>query len=141
MAKEDKIFNNRYNTGEINYEPFPKMRIDLPENFDILEEYQAHELQKVLLEIFQAAPFFETLTNNRKVPKGESCKIFYHFEDELNKRAEMRLMDKFIIVADFMEMSYEVLYKEISIKHKETLLKEMDDEYGIFKKRNIHRLF
>jgi hypothetical protein len=141
MAKEDKIFNNRYNTGEISYEPFPKMRIDLPENFDVLEEYQAHELQKVLLEIFQAAPFFEAFTNNRKIPKGESCKIFYHFEEELNKRGDMRLMDKFIIVADFMEMSYEVLYKEVSIKHKETLLKEMDDEYGIFKKRNIHRLF
>ena len=141
MAKEDKIFNNRYNTGEINYEPFPKMRIDLPENYDVLDEYQAHELQKQLLEIFQAAPFFENFTNTRKIPKGESCKIFYHFEEELNKRGDMRLMDKFIIVADFMEMSYEVLYKEVSIKHKETLLKEMDDEYGIFKKRNIHRLF
>lgn len=141
MAKEDKIFNNRYNTGEINYEPFPKMRIDLPENYDVLDEYQSHELQKQLLEIFKAAPFYENFLNTRKIPKGESCKIFYHFEDELTKIREMRLMEKFIVVADFMEMSYETLYKEISIKHKETLLKEMDDEYGIFKKRNIHRLF
>ncbi len=141
MAKEDKIFNNRYNTGEIDYEPFPKMRIDTPENFDVLEEYTSHELQKQLLDIFQKAPFFESYTSNRKIPKGESCKIFYYFEDELTKAREMRLMEKFIAVADFMEMSYEVLYKEISIKHKETLLKEMDDEYGIFKKRNIHRLF
>jgi hypothetical protein len=141
MAKEDKIFNNRYNTGEIDYEPFPKMRIDTPENFDVLDEYTAHELQKHLLEIFQKAPFFESYTNNRKIPKGESCKIFYYFEDELAKTREMRLMEKFIAVADFMEIGYEVLYKEISIKHKETLLKEMDDEYGIFKKRNIHRLF
>ena len=37
--KEDKIFNNRYNTGDIEFEQFPKMRIDSPDNFDILEEY------------------------------------------------------------------------------------------------------
>ena len=141
MAKEDKIFNNRYNTGEIEYEPFPRMRIDMPENFDVLDDYNAHEVQKQLLLIFQSAPFYQNYVTNRKIPKGESCKIFYYFEDELNKIREMRLMEKFIAVADFMEISYEVLYKEISIKHKETLLKEMDEEYGIFKKRNIHRLF
>jgi hypothetical protein len=53
----------------------------------------------------------------------------------------MRLMEKFIAVADFMEMGYEVLYREMSVKHKEVLLKEMDEEYGIFKKKKIHRLF
>ena len=141
MAKEDKIFNNKYNTGEISYEPFPKIRIDVPENFDILDEYLAHEMQKLLLKIFQESSFFESLTNNRKIPKGESCKIFYHFEIELNALKDMGLIEKFILVADFMEISYDILYKELSVKHKETLLKEMDDEYGIFKKRNIHRLF
>jgi len=141
MAKEDKIFNNRYNTGEVDFVPFPAIRIDLPDNFDVLDEYQSLELQKQLLVIFQSAPFFSNFENTRKIPKGESSKIFYYFEEELTKIREMRLMEKFIVVADFMEMSYETLYKELSIKHKETLLKDMDDEYGIFKKRNIHRLF
>ena len=139
--KEDKIFNNRYNTGEIEFEPFPKMRIDTPHNLDILNDYTALELQKQLMTIFATAPFYETYAENRKIAKGESCKIFYYFEAELDKVQEMRIMEKFIAVADFMEMTYEVLYKEISIKHKELLLKDMDEEYGIFKRKKIHRLF
>ena len=139
--KEDKIFNNRYNTGEVEYVPFPKMRIDTPDSFDVLSEYTVMEVQELLLEIFKAAPFYQSYVANRKIPKGDSCKIFYHFETELDKTRDMRLMEKFIAIADFMEMSYEVLYREIGIKHKEILLKEMDDEYGIFKKKKIHRLF
>jgi len=139
--KEDKIFNNRFNTGDIDYVPFPKMRIDTPDNFDIVEEYNSHEMQVHLLEIYKAAPFFDQYTANRKIAKGESCKVFYHFEEELTKTKDLRLMEKFILVADFMEMSYEVLYKEISVKHKEILLKDMDEEFGIFKRKNIHRLF
>jgi len=139
--KEDKIFNNRYNTGDIDYEPFPKMRIDTPDNFDVIEEYSSQAMQVYLLEIFKAAPFFDQYTANRKIPKGESCKIFYYFETELSKTKDLQLMEKFILVADFMEMSYDVLYKEISIKHKEILLKDMDNKFGIFKKKNIHQLF
>lgn len=139
--KEDKIFNNRFNTGEIEYEPFPKMRIDTPDNFDVVSEYSNLELQKYLLQIFKEAPFFDAFANTRKIAKGQSSVIFYYFETELDKTRDLRLMEKFIAVADFMEMSYEVLYKELSVKHKETLLKEMDEEYGIFKKKNIHRLF
>jgi hypothetical protein len=139
--KEDKIFNNRYNTGEIEYEPFPRMRIDMPDSFDVMDEYTSMEVQHLLLEIFQTAPFYQSYIANRKIPKGDSCKIFYYFEIELDKTRDMRLMEKFIAVADFMEIGYEVLYREISVKHKEILLKEMDEEYGIFKKKKIHRLF
>jgi hypothetical protein len=141
MAKEDKIFNNRYNTGEIEYEPFPKMRIDTPDNFDVVSDYNNIELQEYLLEIFKQAPFYEEYVSLKKIPKGESCKLFYYFEETLSQTRDMRMMEKFIAVADFMEMSYEVLYKEISIKHKEIILKEMDEEYGIFKRKKIHRLF
>jgi len=139
--KEDKIFGNKFNTGEVEYEPFPKIRIDTPENLDILEDYNALEMQKELLRIFQSAPFYESYVTNRKIPKGESCKIFYHFETELKITKDIRTMEVFLLVADFMEMKYETLYKEISIKHKEAILKDMDEEYGIFKKKNIHRLF
>jgi hypothetical protein len=139
--KEDKIFNNRFNTGEVNFEPFPKIRIDMPENFDVLDEYNGRELQNLLLEIFRSAPFYPTYAENRKIPKGESSKIFYYFEAELSKTRDMLMMEKFMVVADFMEMAYEVLYREISVKHKEAILKEMDERFGIFKKKKIHRLF
>jgi hypothetical protein len=141
MAKEDKIFNNRYNTGEIDFEPFPRMRIDTPDSFDVISEYNGLELQEVLLEIFKKAPFYENYTEIKKIPKGEYCKLFYYFEEELTKSRDMRMMEKFIAVADFMEMNYDILYKEISVKHKESILKEMDEEYGIFKRKKIHRLF
>jgi len=139
--KEDKIFGNKFNTGEVEYEAFPKIRIDTPENLDILEDYNAMEMQKELLRIFEGAPFYANYTTNRKIPKGESCEIFYHFEKELKLTKDLRTMEIFLLVADFMEMKYETLYKEISVKHKESILKDMDEEFGIFKKKNIHRLF
>lgn len=139
--KEDKIFNNRYNTGDIEFEQFPRMRIDTPESFDILEDYTSAELQNHLLDIFKSAPFYDASMATRKISKGDSSKMFYYFEEELSRSRDMKMMEKFIAVADFMEMSYDVLYKEISIKHKEIILKEMDEEYGIFAKKNIHRLF
>lgn len=139
--KDDKIFGNKFNSGEIEYVPFPSIRIDTPENLDILDDYNALEMQKCLLEIFLSAPFYSDYETNRKIPKGFSCEIFYFFESELKRLKDIKTMEVFILVADFMEMKYETLYKEISIKHKETILKEMDTEYGIFKKKNIHRLF
>jgi hypothetical protein len=51
--KEDKIFNNRYNTGEIEYEVFGKIQVHdkfLPK--DVFEEYTNTKLQDELYEIF-----------------------------------------------------------------------------------------
>ena len=48
--KDDKIFGNKFNTGEIEYVPFPSIRIDTPENLDILDDYNALEMQKCLLD-------------------------------------------------------------------------------------------
>ena len=53
----------------------------------------------------------------------------------------MSAIEKFVNIAEFMSMSYDVLYEELAPTYKEKLLKELDLKYGIFKKKRIHRLF
>jgi hypothetical protein len=118
--KEDKIFNNRYNTGDIEYETFGAIKVHdkyIPR--DTFEEYTDNRLQEDLYEVFQTSDFYDNLRNSKGIPPVE----------------------KFVAVAEFMSISYDLLYEELAPVYKEALLKELDVKYNIFKKKNIKRLF
>ena len=53
----------------------------------------------------------------------------------------MAAVEKFVAVAEFMSISYDLLYEELAPTYKEALLKELDGKYDIFRKKNIKRLF
>ena len=58
--KEDKIFNNRYNTGDLDFEQFGKIEVnDLHRPSDAFEEYVADRIQQDLYKIFKSAEFYE----------------------------------------------------------------------------------
>lgn len=140
--KEDKIFNNRYNTGEYDFEKFGKIEIiDILRPRDVFDEYIEQKIQEDLFVIFQGAPFYETYSKSKKVSRSDSAEIFYYFESRLKSSEVVSYIDKFICIADFMSISYDVLYEELAPVHKELVLKELDAKYAIFKKRKIHRLF
>lgn len=140
--KEDKIFNNRYNTGEYDFERFGKIEIiDILRPRDVFDEYIEQKVQEDLFNIFQDAPFYETYSKSKKVSRSDSAEIFYYFESRLKSSELVSCIDKFICIADFMSISYEVLYEELAPTYKELILKELDAKYAIFKKRKIHRLF
>ena len=50
-------------------------------------------------------------------------------------------VEKFLEIADFMNINYEVLYKELSMMYKQNLLAELDNQYHLFEKRKVHKLF
>jgi len=140
--KEDKIFNNRFNTGEIQYESFGKIQVHdkfLPKDF--FEEYAESELQQEIYTIFLVAPFYEEYAKVKKVAKSDAAKVYYYFDEQLKNTKELPAIEKFIAIAEFMSISYDVLYEELGPVFKEALLKELDDKYKIFKKKNIKRLF
>jgi hypothetical protein len=140
--KEDKIFNNRYNTGEYDFERFGKIEIiDILKPRDVFDEYIEQKIQEDLFKIFQEAPFYETYSKSKKVSRSDAAEIFYHFEARLKSSELVSCIDKFICIADFMSIQYEVLYEELAPTYKEIILKELDAKYAIFKKRKIHRLF
>jgi hypothetical protein len=142
--KDDKIFNNRFNAGEIDFDlfgPITKINIEGNGDDDVFDGYHNLELQKILYDIFIEAPFYEEYAKNKKVPRNEVSKVYYYFEEKMPHSNEISKMDIFIHVAEFMSIEYNVLYAELGAPSKEMLLKELDMKYDIFKKRKIRRLF
>lgn len=141
--KEDKIFNNRFNTGEMDFDLFGAIvKINASTNDDDnVEYYSSQEFQKTLYNIFQNSPYFLEYSKFKKVPKNETAEIYYYFEEHIPYTKDLSKIDLFIHIADFMSMEYHILYNELGAPSKELLLKELDHKYSIFKKRNIKRLF
>jgi hypothetical protein len=140
--KEDKIFNNRYNTGEIEYEVFGKIQVHekfLPR--DVFEEYTDNKLQDELYDIFTKSDFYEEYSKNKKVVRSDVSRVYYHFDDNLQNTKSISPVEKFIAIAEFMSIPYEQLYEELAPVYKEALLRELDEKYKIFTKRKIKRLF
>jgi hypothetical protein len=140
--KEDKIFNNRYNTGDIEYEVFKKIQIhDKFTPRDTLEEYSEQQMQEDLYDIFRNSQYFEEYSANKKFSRSEVAIIYYYFDERLPSTKDIPAVEKFIAIAEFMSVPYEALYEELGPVYKEALLKELDNKYKIFKRKNIKRLF
>lgn len=140
--KEDKIFNNRYNTGDLEFEQFGKIEVnDIHRPKDAFDEYIAQKIQNELYQIFTSAHFYEEYSKSKKVPRSEVAEIYYYFDQRLGDSEAISAIEKFINIAEFMSMTYDVLYDELAPTYKEQILKELDLKYGIFKKKKIHRLF
>ena len=140
--KEDKIFNNRYNTGDLDFEQFGKIEVDdIHRPKDSFEEYIAQQIQSDLYQIFVGSYFYEEYVKSKKVPRSEIASIYYYFDERLSSSEAMTAIEKFVNIAEFMSMSYDTLYEELAPTYKEKLLKELDLKYGIFKRKRIHRLF
>lgn len=140
--KEDKIFNNRFNAGDVEYEVFGKISIKSEfSSGNAYDEYNDKNLQDEIYEIFINSKYYEEYSKNKKVPKNEVAEIYYYFDEKLPASAEITPVDKFIAIAEFMSISYDVLYNELAPVYKEKLLRELDSKYSIFSKRKIKRLF
>jgi hypothetical protein len=140
--KEDKIFNNRYNTGDIEYEVFKKIQVhDKFAPRDTLEEYAEQQMQEDLYVIFQNSTYFTEYSTNKKFSRSEVAIIYYYFDERLPNTKDVPAVEKFIAIAEFMGVPYEALYEELGPVYKEAIIKELDNKYKIFKRRNIKRLF
>jgi len=140
--KEDKIFNNKFNTGDVEYEVFGKISVkgDFVSR-DAHDEYVEEKLQEDLYDIFINSNYYEEFSKNKKVSKSEAANIYYYFDERLPDNEDISTIDKFINIAEFMNIPYEVLYNDLAPVYKEKLLKELDSKYQIFSKRKINRLF
>jgi hypothetical protein len=140
--KEDKIFNNKFNTGEVEYEVFGKISIKGDHSTgDSYDEYNEKKLQEEIYNIFIDSNYYQEYIKNKKVPKSEVAEIYYYFDERIPHSDEISAVERFINIAEFMNLSYEVLYQELAPVYKEKLLRELDNKYGIFTKRKIKRLF
>jgi hypothetical protein len=140
--KEDKIFNNRFNSGDLEYEVFGAIKLHGDSSTsDVYEEYIENRIQQDIYSIFQDSIYFVEYSKNRKVSKNTVAEIYYYFEERLPGSADISAIDKFTNIAEFMGIPYDVLYNELAPTYKEKLLRELDNKYHVFARNKIKRLF
>ena len=148
--REDKILNNSYNTGDIDYEAFTAtMKIDdkvahlyddqLSDN--LIDVRTEKRLDEDLYKLFQESPFYQKYKNPKRVDKGDMSKMFYYFKEELDKSKSYSSMQIFISFAEFFQVNYDQLYAEIGVLDKEGLLKELSEKGKVKNKIKTRKLF
>ena len=148
--KEDKILNNSFNTGDINYETFSiPMKIDervthlysdqLSEN--LVEVRTVKLLDEKIYELFLESPFYEKYKNPKRVDKNDLIKVYYYFKDLLVKEKSFSAAQIFMGFAEFFQINYDQLYNEIGVLDKEGLLRELNSHNGMKQKIKTKKLF
>jgi len=145
--KFDKIFNNDYNVGNLDYEDFGTPKVEKTyadkhmESYYNSSEYHARmEIMEVIDVFFSQSEIGKTIGLKKKIPKQMLSKIYLLLKDAF-KPNELSEADYFTSVADYFGMSYEILYSNIPAIYREYIVKEMDDKYSILKRRGLKKLF
>lgn len=148
--KEDKIINNSYNTGEMDFEAFTgAMKIDdrvssLYEDEhseNMFERRTIKKLNEDIYKLFLESPFHEKYKNPKRVDKGDMIKMYYYFKEKLLKENSYSSTQIFMGFAEFFQINYDQLYKEIGVMDKENMLKELHSHNGLKNKIKSKKLF
>lgn len=148
-SKTDKIINNSYNRGEQSYEDFgATMKVhdsvySLYEDQlgDIIENRTLKMLDDEMYEIFVKSPFFDKYENKKRADGNDRIKMYYYFKENLLSKKKYSNMQIFIAFAEFFEVNYDQLYKEVGVLDKEGLLRELTEKYGPKHKNKTKKLF
>lgn len=145
QTPSQKILNNKYNTGTIEFEHFGEFVVSdtwiKNQGGSTHENYEIEILNDDIYEIFKSAPFFEKYAATKKVKKDEILEVFWYFQERLKEPGRYTSIEKFLAIAGFMNINFKILYNILDIKYKEKILDEFNDKYDIFEKKNIKKLF
>lgn len=143
---DDKIFQNDYNTGNIDHEYFPELKIDgdystsYLNNFYNSEEYvERKELDEKIFALFEESRW-ANFSIRKKFPKDHLPHIFTYLRKGLNDQGHTGV-DMFIAISDFLDVNYEKLYDLIGVKYKEEILVELEKKFQVLSSKNEKRLF
>jgi len=143
--KDDKIFNNDYNSGSIDMESFTTIRVsgDYEDNLDDTYKSDEYMSRKIMseraMELFKQSQW-GGLPLTKKFPKELLTYIFHDIYKGLMEPGTS-VVDVVIVVADFMDISYERAYEIAGLRIKELLINELESKYGRLSKNRISRLF
>jgi len=149
LSGHDKIINNSFSSGEINYQDFGlTIKIDsavagLYEDQlgDIIEYRTKQLINEKIYEIFLESVYYEKYKNPKRVDKNDMIKMYYFFKIALSKIKNFSAMEIFIGFAEFFQINYDQLYSEIRILDKEAILKELSEKYVLKDRIKTKRLF
>jgi hypothetical protein len=144
----DKIFENDYNTGNLDFEEYtnlPKVDIfyaedNLKECYDSYEYSRSVKLENLIDEYFQETEYGAIFASKKKIPKQTLPQVFVSIRDKFINN-DYTGVEIFTAIADYFGINYEILYENIPSLYRAELVKELDEKYGVLKKKGIKRLF
>lgn len=148
--KEDKIINNSYNTGEINYEnlskdikvdPRAEHKYDEYSTENIIELRTKKYLNEKLYELFLESSYYKKYKSYKKVDKRDMNELYYYFKNKLTPLKTFTIMQTFIGIAEFFQINYKYLYNEIGVLDRECILKELNEKYNLQNRIESKKLF
>jgi hypothetical protein len=146
-SKFDKIFNNDYNTGNLEFEEYGPPKVDADYAEAHMESYydsnEYHSRMRIMEKIdnhFKDTEPGKIIGLKKKIPKQMLSKIYLVIKEAFTA-GELTEVEYFISVADYFGMSYEILYENIPAIHRESIVRELDNKFSILKKKGIRKLF
>jgi hypothetical protein len=147
-TSSEKILNNKYNSGELDYEAFGEFVIseswvNTQNTHSTHDNYESKMLYEDIYRIFKESYLYEKYYPKigTRVKKDEIMEVFNYINDNLKAPERYTFVEKVVAIADFMNINYKVMYSILDISAKEKILDELNDKYDIFKKKNIKKLF
>ena len=144
----DKIFGNAFNSGDTEFEAFGTLKLhNEHDSFDSeftdnsYESYERKELQKEIYDLFIIAPFYDKYNRIKQVSKNETTKVYYYFADPIRRKNRFTMIEIFTEIANFMNLNYKEMFHNLLPLDKQLIIEELDDTFGVLKKRKIKRLF
>jgi len=144
----DKIFNNDFNIGNLEFEKFEHLpQIDqtysdnlLGECYNSIDYARKQALEVLIDEFFKKTEYTEYLESKKKIPKRILPLIYVSIVEQF-KGEEFTPSERFIAIAEYFGIRYEMLYENIPLLMREALVRELDETYEILKRKGLKKLF
>jgi len=128
---EDKIINNSFNSGEMQFQEFTQsIKIDSRVSSlyddqlgDVIEHRTLHILNEKIYEIFKNSPYHKKYKNPKRVDKTDMINMYYYFKERCGT-GEYSPVEIFISFAECFQLNYDQLYKGIGVLDQELVLRD-----------------
>lgn len=142
---EDKIFNSNFDNVEygterssqssISIDPAAERYYEESMSENIEDLYTERRLRDIMSKIYNESEFKDKYSDiPKKIERRDMFKIYYYFKDELNKIGEFNIVQIFCAIAEFFDMNYRTLYKDvITLEDKAEILELIEEQNGIEK--------
>ena len=145
-TKRDKIFDNKFEEQEYEFDPnlsfevAPAYSDDRDEEDKIVEDIIMDKIHNLVINSkFKKFNELDEFNQSKKLKKIDINDIYDFMNSKLCR--EHSMITVFSVLCDYFNVNPSKFYSSLGNKFKEELIIELDEKSGILGKRNINRLF
>lgn len=132
----DKILDNKFNNGDINYENLKPPEIDVDYSSVFMEDYKNNydffrdeQLEGIINKSWLNSIWYKTFGNRRRIPKEFLGDIYHYFRINLKTETYTKC-EVFLGISRYLNTRPEVLYQTLAQNYKEEI---MDDYIMLYR--------